>query len=759
MTKAKKTMTSLPSNSKSSAGFELLAAPVQRWLWNKNWQSLRPIQARAIETILADERDVIISASTAGGKTEAAFLPLISQVLQAPNTSGFDLVYVGPLRALINDQFARLQELCAETELPVYPWHGDIAQGIKARARQEPRGVLLITPESLEALFVLRGQEIARLFANTRTIVIDELHALLDNERGIHLRSLLTRIELASGQKKIRRIGLSATLGEMQLTRQFLRPEAPADVELIADNGKDGELKAQIRGYVQRADDKDDKEDDQKSYEAQRAIANHLFSKLRGTSNLIFAGSRRDVEYYADALRDMSEQIGVANEFFPHHGNLHREARNFLEKRLKQLDVPTTAVCTSTLELGIDIGDIECVAHIGAPLAVAALRQRLGRSGRRAGKAKVLRMYAIEQEVGAESDSWGSRLCLGLVRCIAMVELLLAKWCEPPKPGALNLSTFTHQILSVIAERGGASAQRIYKTLCQCGPFHTISKELYTQLLRQLAAHGVELIEQTPDGKLVAGRVGERLVNHYSFYAVFQTPDEYRIVADAKQLGTMPLDNRIVKVGDTIIFSGRRWCVAAIHDDNKVIEVTADRTGKPPKFSGDLPPIHDKVAAKMLQVLASTTRYAYLDAQATSLLQKARGEFTRLALQARPICDLGGSWLIATGVGTIKIETLAFVLENKGYVVEKGDRILTANGFLKVSKNDNTPPVRAVLKEIANSPPPHRDSILTGDENLKREKYHRYLGRELLLADVASSRVDLNAMPELAQTLLRGKQW
>ena len=177
-----------------------LAEPVRRWIWDKGWGELHDIQERAIFTLLDGESDLIIAAPTAGGKTEAAFLPLISSVLAAPGEGGFDLVYVAPLKALINDQLGRMEDLCKQTDLPVYPWHGVISQGVKSRARANPKGILLITPESLEAMFVLRGLQIPSLFMGTRAIIIDELHALLDNERGVHLRSLLSRLEHAVGQ-------------------------------------------------------------------------------------------------------------------------------------------------------------------------------------------------------------------------------------------------------------------------------------------------------------------------------------------------------------------------------------------------------------------------------------------------------------------------------------------------------------------------------------------------------------------------------
>ena len=191
-----------------SSAFDRLARPIQKWIRQQGWRELRDIQARSIRTICETNADLIVAASTAGGKTEAAFLPLISQVLdEPPGGTGFDLLYIGPLKALITDQAMRLEDICQEAELPVVAWHGDVSQSIKTRALKSPKGILLITPESLEALFIRRGLEIARLFGATRAVVIDELHTVLDSERGVQLRSLLTRLELAI-KRPIRRIGV-----------------------------------------------------------------------------------------------------------------------------------------------------------------------------------------------------------------------------------------------------------------------------------------------------------------------------------------------------------------------------------------------------------------------------------------------------------------------------------------------------------------------------------------------------------------------
>ena len=740
---------SRPSSSEESTGFHRLAEPVRRWIWHKGWSSLRDIQEQAITALLDGDRDVIIAAATAGGKTEAAFLPLISFVLENAGVGGFELVYVGPLRALINDQFERLEDLCDRAELPVFPWHGDISQGVKTRARKNPRGVLLITPESLEALFVLRGLEIPSLFAGTHAIVIDELHALLDNERGVHLRSLLTRLELAVG-RRIRRVGLSATLGQMTLAREYLRPEAPDSVVLLKSKSDDQELKVQLRGYREEGDPSRSQEEREDESSARRAVAEHLFSRLRGSRNLIFAGSRQSVEWYADKLRVMSEDARLPVEFFPHHASLSREHRIDLEKRLKTHPA-TTAVCTSTLELGVDIGDIACVAQIGAPFSVASLRQRLGRSGRRAGQAAVLRMYAIETAPGADSHPL-DRMHLGLVRSIAMVELLIVGWCEPPVPQALHLSVLTHQILSVIAEHGGVRAERLYATLCEHGPFRRANPRLFARLLRQLGDPDVALIEQAPDGVLLLGRQGERLVEHYGFYAVFQTPEEYRIIADRKPLGTLPVI-MILTPGMTIIFSGRRWRIIEIHDKDKVIEVTADRTGRPPLFGGNGGLIHDRVVEKMKEVLFGTDVPAYIDATAASLLEDARSECRRLDFVREPICQIGeGSYLVATWTGTVKTSSLALVLRAMGYTAE------THDGFLNVYRGEGDQPVEAAIEEIARMPSASVDNVLSGGENLMTEKFHPYLNAGLLLEDALSSRLNLVALPKLARSMLESSE-
>ena len=721
-----------------SSAFDKLARPVQKWIRQQGWRELRDIQARSIRTICETNTDLIVAASTAGGKTEAAFLPLISQVLDEPSDgTGFDLLYIGPLKALITDQAMRLEGMCQEAELPVIPWHGDVSQSVKTRALKSPKGILLITPESLEALLIRRGLEIARLFGATRAVVIDELHTVLDSERGVQLRSLLTRLELAI-KRPVRRIGLSATLGDMDLAKAYLRPDAASSVQLIEANGGEAELKLQLRGYL--SGDEDDN-----SPSATDAIAAHLFKHLRGSDNLVFAGARQRVEIYADRLRELCEREHLPQEFYPHHASLSREHRDFVERRLKDPARPTTAVCTSTLELGIDIGDVTCVAQIGAPFSVAALRQRLGRSGRREGQPAILRQYAVEAKLTPES-SFVDRLRLGLIRSIAMIDLLLEGWCEPPKPQALHLSTLVHQILSVIAQRGGASASVVYNVLCREGPFRKVTTGVFADVLRAIGHPETGLIEQSGSGLLLLGPTGEKLVEHYSFYAVFQTPEEFRLVAEGRDLGTLPIDN-VLAPGMLLIFSGRRWVVQEIHDLEKVIVVKPAKAGVPPVFGGDAGDIHDEVIDRMFTVLEGDISPPYMEPVSLAMLDEARAHYERLGFRTKNIHSLGEhASIIATRAGTVKTSTLALALRSMGFLVEQHD------GFLMVQTGDETPDLRSVLADIRSGEPV---DLFAGAGNFMSEKFHPYLSKPLLELDAASSKLVPQILPTLVERIIQ----
>ena len=745
-------MTSLPASaSDHGLAYDRLHPGVRRWVWQQGWGDLRPVQKAAIGPILAGGRDVIIAAATAGGKTEAAFLPLISRIADEPG-GGFRLLYVSPLKALINDQFRRLDGLCEALEVPVFRWHGDVSQSHKRKARETPAGILLITPESLEATLVRRGAEAARLFGALDAVVIDELHAFIGNPRGRQMQGLLHRIEVAA-RRRIVRIGLSATLGDtMALAQAFLRPQAEEPALLVEDRSAGQDLRLQLRGYVcapkpappQAAEGGEPA--DTPDAAVARAIGDHLFATLRGSQNLVFANSRGAVESYADRLRLESEGRGVPNEFLPHHANLSRDHREMVELRLRENLLPTTAVCTSTLELGIDIGAIAAVAQVGPPKSVAGLRQRLGRAGRREGQPAVLRLYITEDALSAKGEP-PDTLRFALVQSAAMTGLLLRGWVEPPRPAAIDLSTLLQQTLALIAERGGLHAREAWSLLCgKAGPFSSVPPCLYADLLRRMGDPEVALIEQAPDGTLLLGRAGERLVDHYEFYAVFATSEEFRVMHGSRTLGTLPVDFPLT-IGATIIFGGRRWQVVEVADREKLISVEPSTAGVPPSFFGGGGDLDDRVVRAMFDLYRSEEVPPFLDQTARVLLAEGRAAFARHRLaETALIADDGGQWLFPW-VGTIRLNTLMLALRAAG---------LDANArgvAIEITKS-GPEAVAAALRTLATAPPPDPRELARRCEARTIGKYDHLLNEALQIESYASQRLDTALLPALAESLV-----
>lgn len=739
-----RTMSSPASNSSSS--FALLDERIQRWIWQENWTALRDAQEKAIPALIEADGDVIIAAATAAGKTEAAFFPILTHLLRSEPDFG-SVLYVSPLKALINDQWGRLSQLCESLDIPVVPWHGDIAAGRKHKFVKNPKGILLITPESLEALFVTRGSGIPGLMAAVKYLVVDEMHAFIGTERGKQLQSLMERVEHAAG-RRMPRVGLSATLGDMNLAAGFLRPEAPESVRQIVSGSGAQELKVLIKGCVEQPPRiKTDENIENPELEdlvtgSTIIIGEHLYKTLRGSNNLVFPNSRSRVEVFADLLRRRCEREHVPNEFWPHHGSLAKEFREETEVALKDGQRPATAICTTTLELGIDIGAVKSIAQIGPPPSVASLRQRLGRSGRRKGEPAILRCYAVESELDDKSDL-SDLLRESLVQTIAMVRLLIAGWFEPPMVDGLHASTFVQQILSVIAERGGATAADLWSTLVQDGPFGNLTRDDFVSLLRFLGEK--DLLVQESSGLLLHGALGEKLINHYEFYSAFLSDEEFRLVCDGRALGTLPV-SRPLAIDQRIIFAGRRWRVLDVDEEKKLVIVAPDKGGAPPLFDGTSGKVHDRVREEMRKVLAERSDIPFVDTEATRLLEEARGYYSGASLANRRLVPAGSSILLLTWRGDWANDALALLLAryglnavNEGLAVRvyqpDGDRVLDA------------------LSEIATDMEADPAILLSGVKNLIREKWDWALPKALLQKSFASSLLDFQSAREVASAI------
>lgn len=721
----------------ASNAFGQLSHAMQRWVWDQGWTELRDIQEAAVEPILS-RKDVIISAATASGKTEAAFLPILTAVEPTASTE-LAVLCIAPLKALINDQEQRIRSMCERIDTEVTPWHGDIATSRKAKLRRQPAGVLLITPESLEAMFVLRGSSVPDFFRQLRYVIVDELHAFIGNARGRQLQSLLNRVELAT-ERRVPRIGLSATIGDLPLAAEFLRPDAAGSVHLITSDASYRPVRLQLRGYESSPD-----ADPAEAAEHDDPLVRDLYEIHKGATNLIFANARMNVERYTDALSRCCETEHRPNEFFAHHGNLSKELREDAETRLKS-GRPTTAIATSTLELGIDIGAVDAVAQIGVPPSVSSLKQRLGRSGRRGDLPSVMRIF-VEEETRRPDSGLRTELRADLVQAMASVELLIQRWIEPPPTGALHLSTLVQQILSVIAEHGGISAARGFHILCETGPFASVDRTLFVGILRDLGT--ANLIEQMNDGTLVLGSVGERLVERFDFYAAFTTAAEWRLVTGTRALGTLPISSPLI-VGNYLIFGGRRWEIIEVDSSRWEVRLEPAGGGRAPQFGGEPLPVHDKLVEEMHRLYLEDAEPRYLDPNAARLLHQGRAGFERYRLRARRAFEIGRTSVLFPWRGDRIMNAL--LLQFRAHQIKA-----MRESIYLVLPQTPLAALQRILEQIAAANFTDPLQFLPFVENLVLEKHHAHLAHERLMADFASSRLDLpgaNAVAaELADSL------
>lgn len=605
----------------------MLSPGVQRWIYKQGWNSLRAVQEKSAPIILQGKGDLLITAPTAGGKTEAAFLPVVSWLEESFVGGSYGVLCISPLKALINDQYDRLSLLCDSAHTSITPWHGDVSQSVKRKSWNSPNGILLITPESLEAMFVRKSHELRARVSHLQYVVIDEFHAFIGTERGMQLLSLIARLEDLL-ERPLRRIALSATIGDPQMALQYLRPDSSISGTHLDVEGEGLNLKLQLKTYTPQKGD----------LPSVYGMATDLFEWLRGSNNLVFGNSRRTVEEVTDLLAKACEASKLPVEFFAHHGSLSRDARHFLEKRLKDGNKPTTAVATSTLELGLDIGDVVSVSQIGAPANASSVRQRLGRSGRRKGASSILRVL-IESHGRKKHPCPIDLLDTELFQAVAVIDLMLERWIEPPEQSALHLSTLIQQILSMIAFTGGITASHAFKVLCGAGPWNGLEAADFAQILRDLGEKDV--ISQLPSGELIVGLEGEKLVSSHTFYTAFEVPEEYRLVANGKTLGTLPVTTPYVE-GQLLLFGGKRWSVQSIDSVTNTMILARARSGQAPTFGGEPAPVHRIIRQRMLELYLNEKQPAYCDEFSLGLMAVAREYFVSKEVTTKGLLEEGG---------------------------------------------------------------------------------------------------------------------
>jgi len=711
--------------------FALLHPKLQEKLYKMGWTELRPIQVDAIHEIFDSANNLIISASTASGKTEAAFLPILSRIVERKER-GVSVIYVGPLKALINDQFGRLEELCKMAGIPVFKWHGDVSANAKTNFLKAPSGVLLITPESIESIFINRSDHLTNLFGSLSFIVIDEMHSFVGTERGAHLLSLLSRVTQRSANT-IRLVGLSATLGDPELAKQWLLPRHPETISLISDETERKSIKYCIRGYP-HTHEPDPKQVDIVLESPLILDLISYFSEMNKRNSLIFGNSRMMLEYYTDAIHKILERQGRTDIFRIHHGSLSKSERESTEKTLKTSD-HTATFCSSTLEMGIDIGNVSCVGQIGAPYSVNSLAQRMGRSGRKDGEPSILIMFIGDE---AYSGDIVEKMHPELLRAIAMSELLFKKWCEPPQMNLYHYSTFIQQTLSVIKERGGATLDILFDTLITKGSFCNITEEDFLEILRSLKKS--DLVEQDSTGLVILGLRGEKIAKSYDFYSAFASPIELDVMNEGKSIGSIELYGDL-KSRKYLILAGRRWEITGIDFDRAKIFVIPSRGGKLPSYSPTPgPEVHEKVRAKMFELVTSDFVPEYLDEAAASLLKDAQRVARAANLFNNPFVEDGEYTYWFTWTSSAKHRAL--YLLGKYFGELKVEDLEIALKFKRVSPAEIQKIYGRILEQC-----PSPEEIAGKNPSSTNEKYDRFVPADLQNKAFARKFIDTDLTP------------
>ena len=649
--------------------FDHYAPFVQEYIYRNGWESLRAIQVAAAEVIFRTDDNLLLTASTASGKTEAAFFPIITLFSEDPPSS-VGCIYIGPLKALINDQFLRLNDLCEEADIPVWHWHGDVAQSHKERLMKRPSGILQITPESLEAMLLHKHAAIPKLFGDLRFVVIDEVHSLLRGDRGGQTLCLIERLSRLAGVNP-RRIGLSATMGDPERTGEFLSLGTGRKPIIPRIEAKGVKWRLSMEHFyvkdIQAAGDRTDIEalpvleekTDQAPDNADPGLG-YIFEHTRGKKCLLFVNSREECETVTTTLRQYCERSREPDRFLIHHGNLSASYRETAEEIMKDESQYLTTVTTATLELGIDIGRLERAFQIDAPWTVSSFLQRMGRTGRRELPPE---MWFVMREDEPEARAMlPATIPWKLLQGIALVQLYLEeRWVEPPRLDRLPFSLLYHQTMSTLASCGELSPGALADRVLRLHYFHRISQEDYRVLLRHLVE--TDHIQRTEQGGLIVGLAGERVVNSFKFYGVFEENEEYTVRSEAQELGTIVMPP---PVGEKLAIAGHVWVVLDV-DRKRHLVYCEQVKGNIPAYFGLCPgDLHTRILRRMRQVLREERQYPYLMKNAVARLEQARFTAVRSGTGEHPMIHLGGNmWCLLPWVGTYTFLTMERFLKIK----------------------------------------------------------------------------------------------
>ena len=730
--------------------FDRYAPFVQDFIYRNNWESLRAVQVAAGDAIFNTDDNLLLCASTASGKTEAAFFPILSLFSEdMPGSVG--AIYIGPLKALINDQFMRLNDLCAEANIPVWHWHGDVAQTHKNKLLKNPSGILQITPESLEALLMHKHSYVTKLFGDLRFIVIDEVHSLMRGDRGGQTLCLIERLSKMAGVNP-RRIGLSATIGDIESTGAFLSAGTGRNTVIPKIEAKGAKWRISMEHFfVAGPQESEGKKienalpvlDDRTDIAPANADPGmgYIFEHTRGKKCLVFVNSREECEAVTTSLRQYCELKHEKDRFLIHHGNLSASYRETAEEIMKDDEQYQTTVTTATLELGIDIGRLERAFQIDAPFTVSSFLQRMGRTGRRDLPPEM--WFVIREDMPEMRAMLPTTVPWKLLQGIALIQLYLEeRYCEPPRLDRYPYSLLYHQTMCTLASCGELTPAQLASRVLNLNYFHKVSQEDYKVLLRHLIA--TEHIARTEEGGLIIGLAGERLTSSFKFYAVFQENEEFTCRCGSEELGTIVMPP---PAGEKIALAGHVWLVEEV-DYKKHLVYCELVKGKVPAYFGQCPgDIATKVLERMRTALTEEKMYPYLMQNAVGRLEHARHTAVNSGVGKEYLINLGGDmWALFPWLGTYAFLALERFIKVK-CAKELGLKTLDPSRpyFIQFKMKASKEEFYRVLKEKAKEEFDPMDLVYK-DEIPLFEKYDEYVPAELVRKGFAYGVLDIEGM-------------
>jgi ATP-dependent Lhr-like helicase len=569
-------------------GFDRLHPSIQHHVVNSlGWRDLRPLQEEAVDPIL-DGDSCLLIAPTAGGKTEAALLPILSRML-SESWDGLSVLYVCPIRALLNNLEERLAFYCSLVGRRCAVWHGDVGQAARSAILREPPDILLTTPESLEAILISRRTDRAYFFGWLRVVIIDEVHAFAGDDRGWHLLAVLERIARLAGREP-QRVGLSATLGNPEEILSWMTRGTAAGSRVLSPGGNisvEADVQLDYVGSIENA-------------------ASVVAQLYRGEKRLVFCDSRAQAERLGSLLRTSGTVTFIS------HSSLSADERRQAERAFREAR-DCVIVATSTLELGVDVGDLDRVLQIEAPTSVASFLQRLGRGGRRAGTRRNCLFLTTN------SDS--------LIRAAALLHLWNKGYVEPIRPPETPYPVVAQQLMALILQEGGGSRRfddnSIQRAIGQTG---TITEQVLSHMLE------TQILSED-DGVVGFGPVGERLFGAKNFLAlmsVFDTPPLFQVICGQEELGWVhPLSFSGFGQRTTVIsLGGRAWEVIRLDERRSQAHVRSTDAPGRSRWLGESRALSHSLCEAIREILIDEAIDSNWSKRAVAEILSARSETT-----------------------------------------------------------------------------------------------------------------------------------